>query len=363
MKSIKAVVLTLIIAISIGAVAHASQPQNIWIVVGGEEIEIEATPIYQDGIVYAPVREVFEKLGFTVEWIDSVQSVRIYNDDISIGFMIGSPMITTRETARNFTSAQMIEAPSQIINGNVFIPVSAIEDVFVQNVISDGTQQMVVNIANDFVADPYRPAWETHPSFWESTGMLLNNIFVIIALIVIALIHLLVFVTITPHKAKQLYLCLGSVVVFCTALVAFYLTEKYISPFALTLFLTDTTPALLGFGFIASFYNWALGVAVRGMPYLIFWGQLIVPIAIMRIISNEGAYQEDHDVYPATILITYSIMSFIALAIFGFIVFFLMWLVHFVARGIAGVIMMIAFVAVLLGSMGGRNIIVVRSRH
>jgi hypothetical protein len=87
----------------------------------GEYISFPAQrPFIAGNRLLAPVREVFEALGFTVGWDADTESVSLTNADYTVYFALGSASFTVNGTSH------ALESPALIINGSAFMPVAAV---------------------------------------------------------------------------------------------------------------------------------------------------------------------------------------------------------------------------------------------
>jgi len=199
------------------------------------------------------------------------------------------------------------------------------------------------------------------PSFFPTIIDLFSNSRVIVTLsfLILAIIALIIII---PHKVNKVYLCVGSMVIFSMALIAFYLTEVYISPFAFYRISTDVVPSAFGFGFTASIYNRAVSVLTWNLPYLIFFGQLIAPIITVCMMDETILAQKVSSGYVIVRVMKYSLVSFGVLLLLTLIILALMWIIQLAIRSIWGILLVGVGLFVIGGSGAHRNVIYIRGK-
>lgn len=120
--------------------APNNEPENINIrvTINGSEIEFDQPPIMQNDRTLVPLRAIFEALGATVTWDDSLQSVSASKNDIKITLNIGKKQM--------YINDKMIEldVPPQLIGGRTLVPVRAVSEAFGCDVKWDDSTQTVI---------------------------------------------------------------------------------------------------------------------------------------------------------------------------------------------------------------------------
>ncbi|MBQ7265233.1 MAG: copper amine oxidase N-terminal domain-containing protein [Firmicutes bacterium] len=95
--------------------------QNIGVNIDGEDVTFKDTlPIIVDNRTLVPLRDVFEKMGYTVTWDAQTKTVSLKNsqNDIVIGIGADSFIVNSR--------AHDIDVPALIIDGRTMLPLRAI---------------------------------------------------------------------------------------------------------------------------------------------------------------------------------------------------------------------------------------------
>ena len=77
-------------------------------------------PVIVDGRTLVPVRDIFEALGFEVDWHYTTQTITLTNVPYEVILIIGSPTFTTN--GEEF----LLDVPAQIINGKTMLPIRAL---------------------------------------------------------------------------------------------------------------------------------------------------------------------------------------------------------------------------------------------
>ena len=147
-KFLTAVCLAVLVALS-----------GVWmnaIVVHANDISVEidgtmvifgdAGPVTVDGRILVPIRDVFEALGFNVNWDDATQTAILSDDNHEIRIPIGSNTFTTNGTTHS------LDVPAQLIGGRTMIPLRApLESVGHTLGWNDATQTVLVTTAAPIV--------------------------------------------------------------------------------------------------------------------------------------------------------------------------------------------------------------------
>lgn len=89
MKKLVALLLSLVMVFA----ATAAFANEVAVVVLGEEVEFDRTPIVEENTLYIPLRFVAEKLGATVAWDGETQSVFVSVEGILSSLQIGNELI------------------------------------------------------------------------------------------------------------------------------------------------------------------------------------------------------------------------------------------------------------------------------
>lgn len=89
-----------------------------------EIIDVEKTPIVEDGHILIPFRTVLEKLGVDILWNASNRTILCSKDETEILVTIDEPYIEVNGEKKS------IDVPTKIINGITFMPIRAILENF-----------------------------------------------------------------------------------------------------------------------------------------------------------------------------------------------------------------------------------------
>ena len=103
---------------------------NIRVIAHGQEVSFsDQRPIIVDGRTLVPIRDVFEVMGFVVDWEDDTSIATLSNRWVDIVIPVGQPNITLITDANTDTHTETVfapEVPAQIINDRVMLPLRAI---------------------------------------------------------------------------------------------------------------------------------------------------------------------------------------------------------------------------------------------
>ena len=90
----------------------------------GNYISFDQKPVIENGRTLVPLRAIFEKIGATVDWDGTTQTVKATKGDISVSLTINNT------TAYKNGEAIALDVPGKIINGRTLVPVRFIADCF-----------------------------------------------------------------------------------------------------------------------------------------------------------------------------------------------------------------------------------------
>ena len=100
-------------------VAFANEP--IFVTVDGQQITFtDQGPVIVENRTLVPIRDVFEFMGFEVDWQRSTQRATLTRDGIVIAITIGSAVFTVNGTSH------VLDVPAQIIGGRTLLPLRAV---------------------------------------------------------------------------------------------------------------------------------------------------------------------------------------------------------------------------------------------
>ncbi|MBQ7097295.1 MAG: copper amine oxidase N-terminal domain-containing protein [Clostridia bacterium] len=104
----------------------------------GEKISFDQIPVIENGRTLVPLRAIFEKLGASVEWDDTTQTVTAVKDDMKINLTVNNTI------AKKNDETVSLDVPAKIINGRTLVPVRFVADCFGVDVDWDDTMQRVL---------------------------------------------------------------------------------------------------------------------------------------------------------------------------------------------------------------------------
>lgn len=119
-----------LLALSSNRYASAAKP--IGIVVNGNEIHSDISPIVIKGHVLVPVRIVTEALGASVTWDAKLQTASIKKWNETVRLRVG--LKTAHVSLGNYDSDVPIEPPAKLIDGSVYMPLRVLSQQFGYNV-------------------------------------------------------------------------------------------------------------------------------------------------------------------------------------------------------------------------------------
>ena len=105
---------------------------DITVKIKGNEIEFYGQPILsQNERVLVPIRNVFETMGFTVEWHENIQEVFIWDRDETfyIAIRMGAPsflVVTPTDLGYSRADVHRLDVPAQIVGGRIMLPLRAL---------------------------------------------------------------------------------------------------------------------------------------------------------------------------------------------------------------------------------------------
>lgn len=160
-------VVTMVASLGITTQEVQASESEIKVMVNGEYVKFDEPPILENGIVFVPMRAIFESLGFEVRWDNEFQlvladliedyyliSVRLYSDKMSVGYteyLKAETYITNHtnnrkkeEMSTNFNSTVNLNPPYKNINGRILVPVRAIAEGSGASVKWDSTTKTVI---------------------------------------------------------------------------------------------------------------------------------------------------------------------------------------------------------------------------
>ncbi len=139
-------IIAVVICLSLLPMNAFAEETAIKVLLNGNVITFDQSPIIKGGRTLVPMRAIFEAMGATVDWKGDTQTVTGTKGDIVITMQIGNNVIT--KNGQNIT----LDVSPQIVNGRTLVPVRAVAESFDTMVEWDGNTQTVV------ITSPVTPA-------------------------------------------------------------------------------------------------------------------------------------------------------------------------------------------------------------
>ena len=127
------IVLVFMVFASIGSFAS----DDIKVIVNGDFVETDVSPVITDGRTLLPVRAVCEALGAKVDWIEESQTVKITAENIDISLVIGETFATVNGEKID------LDSPSFIENDRTYLPIRFVSEKLGADVQWDDATQTV----------------------------------------------------------------------------------------------------------------------------------------------------------------------------------------------------------------------------
>lgn len=131
----------------------------ISVIVNGKFVDFDQQPVIYDDRTLVPVRAIFEALGATVVWDDSLQMVTATKDGIKIKITVGSNILYKNN------EIYTLDTPAMIVNDRLLVPVRAVSEAFGCDVrwdeenktvnIADNIKYISENILTDFLQNSF----------------------------------------------------------------------------------------------------------------------------------------------------------------------------------------------------------------
>ena len=111
---------------------------EIKVVIDGETLETDQSPIIVNDRTLVPMRAIFEKLGASVDWNESAQAVTAVKGEREISIAIGGDVM------RIDGEAKTLDVPAMLYNERTLVPVRAVSEALNCNVNWIGEENTVV---------------------------------------------------------------------------------------------------------------------------------------------------------------------------------------------------------------------------
>ena len=140
MKKGLGLLIALLIGLSMLGSPVGAAGDYITVKVIGELVEFDdQPPIIIDGRTLVPIRAVCEKIGATVAWDASTETVSITSDSVNLKLKINSQTMIVNDESRVY-----LEVPPQIYNGRTLLPIRAVVEALGCDVQWDAANQVVI---------------------------------------------------------------------------------------------------------------------------------------------------------------------------------------------------------------------------
>lgn len=116
MKTIRLISVIIISLILIAAVISPSYAGNIKVVLNGSRLNLNSSPISKGGLVFVPLRGIFEKMGASVNFYKSEGKIVATRGKTGIELTLGNSYAKV-----NGFSQRMLEPPF-VLNGATYVP-------------------------------------------------------------------------------------------------------------------------------------------------------------------------------------------------------------------------------------------------
>lgn len=117
---------------------ESGTPLGIVVLVNGEPVTFDQSPVIIDGRTLVPIRAVVEKLGYEVRWNDVTKTVYVKTKKIADMSFPGTNIKVSIDN-----ELIVFDVPPQIINGRTLIPIRAVAEKLGYEVDWDGDLKVV----------------------------------------------------------------------------------------------------------------------------------------------------------------------------------------------------------------------------
>ena len=124
-------VLTLLFSFSFPAVAHP----EVTVVVDGEALAFDVSPVIIQERTMVPMRAIFERLGAAVDWVQEEQIIIAAKGSLFVSLKIGSETMIVQDVAEDAVQTKiLLDSPPVLIDSRALVPVRAVSDSLGANV-------------------------------------------------------------------------------------------------------------------------------------------------------------------------------------------------------------------------------------
>lgn len=121
----------------LGALAVYGE-QEVAVEVDGDTVTFNAQkPVIVNGRTLIPLRGVFEKMGYAVEWVGETKTAVLKADNVTVKVSAGKSDFQVNNQAK------ALDVPAQIMNGSMMLPLRAVGEAAGANVTWNGAKKLV----------------------------------------------------------------------------------------------------------------------------------------------------------------------------------------------------------------------------
>ncbi|MFZ5968229.1 MAG: copper amine oxidase N-terminal domain-containing protein [Bacillota bacterium] len=141
-KTIVSIILSVIFTMSMSLFAFADT--DITLIVDGKKLNMDQRPIIANGKTLVPIRTIAEAFNLRVSWTAEVNCAFIFKND-------GNQIVIEVDSNTAAVDGKIVnlDAPAQLINGRVMVPLRFISEALGAKVGWDGTTRTVTIISNE----------------------------------------------------------------------------------------------------------------------------------------------------------------------------------------------------------------------
>jgi len=142
-------VLVAVLGAGLASVAVAQTPAPyVKVFVDGNPVYFDQAPVMANGRVLVPLRGVFERLGATVTWDPTSQTVLAQSGTTSVSLRIGSPQAFVNG------QAQFLDVPAMLIGGRTLVPLRFVSQALGAGVTWDAATSTIQITSQGAAAAP-----------------------------------------------------------------------------------------------------------------------------------------------------------------------------------------------------------------
>ncbi len=116
---------------------------DIKVVIYGEQIEFDVSPMLINDRTMVPMRKIFETLGANVKWFEESETIIATKGSKIITMEIGLSSISVTDVVLGKSDTVTIDVPPQIVNDRTLVPIRAVSETLGKLVTWDDNTQTV----------------------------------------------------------------------------------------------------------------------------------------------------------------------------------------------------------------------------